>query len=290
MSAHSRASTPRQRSREVHFTPGKSSGSPGKQQNGASSVLRIPNFQQIFDNEEYDVFDDDETPSFSEATVTIPNKVLDNMKIPLPTPGQLIMDSPVPWGKMNREKTEDSEIMDVKPEVYHAGSNSGIRSGLEKVTNTELRLEVVGWQEEEGQERRGETELSNGYESKLQNETDYDDEEPTRQQDDDGLDYYHADYDDGNEGSDYDDQKIEPGIWSEGSPTISSRGWLGPGGKDTLENFSPSPKSREGPQFHANSNDKGKGKTQGRNYSSDAQRLGMSFQVPKYIALGNTTY
>lgn len=260
-SVRSRASTPRQRSREVHFSPGRNTGSPVKLQN----ALRIPDFQQIFDSGEYDVFDDD-TPSFSDTTVTIPNKVLDNMRLPLPAPGQTIMDSPAPWRRSVREKSEDSEILEIKPEVYHAKSDSVGRSGLEKVTNTEFRLEVAGWQEGE-QERRGETEISNGYEAGS-----------VPQQIEDG-EYYHTDYDDENEYSDYDDddQKDEPGLWSEGSPTISSRGWSG---KDAFENLR-LPKLREGPVSHAN--DKGKGKAQNQDYNSEVQRLGTLTRVLNHM-------
>lgn len=272
ISVRSRASTPRQRSREVHFSPGRSNESPVKPQN----ALRIPDFQQIFDNEEYDVFDDDETPSFSDTTVTIPNKVLDNMRLPLPAPGQAIMDSPAPWGRHAREKSEDSEIMEIKPEVYRAKSDNAGRSGLEKVTNTEFRLEVAGWQEgDEEQERRGETEISNGYESKARGGVGYDEEGSVPQQIEDG-EYYHTDYDDENDYSDYDDQKDEPGIWSEGSPTISSRGWSG---KDAFENLR-LPKPSEGPVPHANH--KGKGKAQSQDYNSEVQRLGMLTQALKH--------
>lgn len=271
ISVRSRASTPRQRSREVHFSPGRSNGSPVKPQN----ALRIPDFQQIFDNEEYDVFDDDETPSFSDTTVTIPNKVLDNMKLPLPVPGQATMDSPAPWGRHGREKSEDSEIMEIKPEVYRVKSDNAGRSGLEKVTNTEFRLEVAGWQEgDEEQERRGETEISNGYESKARGGVGYDEEGSVPQQTEE--EYYHTDYDDDNDYSDYDDQKDEPGIWSEGSPTISSRGWSG---KDAFENLR-LPKPGEGPVSHVN--DKGKGKAQSQDYNSEVQRLGMLTQVLKH--------
>lgn len=265
ISVHSRASTPRQRSREVHFTPGRNSGSPGKPLN----ALRIPDFQQIFDNEEYDVFDDEETPPFSDTTGTITNKVLDNMRLPLPAPGQAIMDSPAPWGRSGRE---DSEIMEIKPDVYHAKSDSAGRSGLEKVTNTEFRLEVAGWQEEdEEQDRRGETEI-NGYESKAQSHSG---DDPVPEEMEDRIEYYHADYDDDNEYSDYDEQKDEPGIWSEGSPTISSRGWPGKDAFETLRH----PRSREGPVSHVS--DKGKGKAHNRDYNNEVQRPGTLIQVLK---------
>lgn len=267
-SVRSRASTPRQRSREVHFTPGRNTGSPGKPQN----ALRIPDFQQIFDNEEYDVFDEEETPSFSDTTVMIPNKVLDNMRLPLPAPGQTIMDSPAPWGRLAREKSEDSEIMEIKPELYHANPDNTGRSGLEKVTNTEFRLEVAGWQEgDDEQERRGETEIFNGYESKAQNKAGY--EEGSVPQTGDG-EYYrndydeYSDYDDDDDDDDDDDQKDEPGIWSEGSPTISSRGWSG---KDAFENHRP-PKSREVPVPDASG--KGKGKARDREYGDGARGFG----------------
>lgn len=275
MSVRSRASTPRQRSREVHFTPGRNTGSPVKPQH----ALRIPDFQQIFDNEEYDVFDEEETPSFSDTTATIPNKVLDNMRLPLPAPGQTIMDSPAPWERLDREKSESSEVMEVKPDLYHTKSDNAGRSGLEKVTNTEFRLEVAGWQEgDEAQERRGETEISNGYEPKAQNKAGYDEEGSVPQQTEDG-EYYHTDND---EYSDYDDdQKDEPGIWSEGSPTISSRGWPG---KDAFENLR-LPKSRERPVPHVNG--KGKGKAQDREYDDEARGLGKILRSSSWRNLAN---
>lgn len=280
MSLASRASTPRQRSRDVHFAPG-SSTSPLKLQNAQNLMPRMPDIQQMLDNEGYDVFEDEDTPSFSETTVTIPNKVLDNMRLPLPVPGQISMDSPAPWGKMSRDWSEDSEIVEIKQDAFHARQDSGGttgKTGAEKVSNTEMRLEIA-WQEgdEDDEERRGESVLSNGYESK-HGEADYE-EEPIQQHREDGMEYYHAEYSDGNEGSD-DERKDEVEIWSEGSPTISSRGWLGHRGKESFENIPPQ-KPLEEPRPYGNGKGKGKVKEQYPEhiYNNEVQRLGKSFII-----------
>ncbi|KAH0608643.1 uncharacterized protein H6S33_001777 [Morchella sextelata] len=290
----SRASTPRQRP------------SFPQAQTQAQRAVRIPDFQQMFGaRDEDDVFDD-KTPSFDDTVASQQPQPpggggrMEHMRLPVP-----MGDAPAPWGK--REGSE--EVVEIKPEAFltqqqlQQQQQQG-RSGFEKVTNTEMRLEVAAYDDDEEEEVRG----GHGGHGKrapppVASESEYRHEtedsyaaKQGREEDDEEEDEYYMnenDYTD-EDGSDYDERELQrkagPGLWSDASPTMStSRGWSRSGtsrSKGSPENVPPQRKSEELRYSGGGGGGKGKGKSRERerkdqNYG--AQRL--DFRPPKPTVL-----
>ncbi|KAI5837997.1 hypothetical protein DFP73DRAFT_588649 [Morchella snyderi] len=311
-SGTSRASTPRQRPFPL--------AQPQKQ----SVAMRIPDFQQMFaPREEDDVFGD-KTPSFDDTMASQQQQQqqqplgggsggggrMEHMRLPLP------MGGPVPWGK--REGSE--EVVEIKPEAFlkqqHLQQQQG-KSGFEKVTNTELRLEVAAYDDDEEEEVRGGHGGHAGHaghaghgghgghrahgkrappppasESEYRHETeDSYTAKQGREEDEDDDDYLSNDYTDD---SDYNQRELQrkasPGLWST-SPTMSSRGWSRSGnsrGKGSPENVPPQRKSEEPRYSGSGSGGKGKGRLRERERKDQtygAQRLDFRSSKPTVLPL-----
>lgn len=277
-SATSRASTPRQRP------------FPQKGQGQGQQPMRIPDFQQIFSRD--DVFEDDKTPSFDESTMVQPpqaGRMMEHMRVPVPTGGPGPGDSSAPWGK--RERSED--VVEIKPEAFMAQQKQQQqqqwqqqqqqqhqhqqgRSGFEKVNNTEMRLEVAAY-DDEGEENGTRAPASEADECRQEVK------DPVSQghEDDEDEEYFTNEYSD-EDGSDFEERgperKTGPGLWSEGSPTLSSRTWSRSGtrSKGSPGNVPLQKKRSEEPRFNGGGRERG-----GRAYGQEK----LNFRPPKSTVL-----
>ncbi|RPB09074.1 hypothetical protein P167DRAFT_608339, partial [Morchella conica CCBAS932] len=287
-SGTSRASTPRQRP------------FPLAQTQKQSAAIRIPDFQQMFaPREEDDVFDDDKTPSFDDTMASQPPVAgggrMEHMRLPVPMG---VGDAPAPamWGK--REGSE--EVVEIKSDAFLTQQQQG-RSGFERVADTEMRLEVAAYDDEEegirgghgGHGKRASQPLPPASESEYRHEAEdsytakqsHEEEEEEEEEDDD---YYTNDYTD-EDGSDYDERELQrktgsgpgpgPGLWSEASPTMSSRVWSRAGtsrGKGSPENVPPQRRSEE-MRYGGGGGGGGKGKGKSRERERERERKDQNY-------------
>ncbi|KAL7275897.1 hypothetical protein RUND412_001140 [Rhizina undulata] len=133
----SRATTPRPLSIQRNLNNTVRTGSPSPKIRSPRSgkfPQQIPDLRQFLPNNGTDIFaDNDSTPSLDSTTMSLNSKraLLERLKLPIPVnsfgqPAQQQNNSTAPWGKpeLVREKSEDSEIMEIQPGGFPKGGVS----------------------------------------------------------------------------------------------------------------------------------------------------------------------